>query len=87
MLNFVVKQCYQTKIGQKLVGNAKIETLKWDILGDFQTPYVNLNWIINIFDHFHFSFEEQFMRPFPIKIFFTKIGQILYVRSTIQLKY
>ena len=36
-------------IGQKLVGNAKIETLKWDILGDFQTLYVDLNWIINIF--------------------------------------
>ena len=38
-LNLAVKQCYQTGhfFGQKLGENAKIEKLKCDILGDFQT--------------------------------------------------
>ena len=35
-LKFVVKQCYQTFSGQKLVGNARIQKLKCDISGDFQ---------------------------------------------------
>ena len=37
-LKLAVKQCYQTDIkGQKLVKNAKIEWLKWDFFGHFQT--------------------------------------------------
>ena len=44
----ISKPCYQTElpdrsilIGQKLVENGKVEKLKWDILGGFQTMWWN----------------------------------------------
>ena len=37
-LKITVKQCYQT--GKKLVENVEIEKFKWDILGDFQTMWL-----------------------------------------------
>ena len=49
-LKLAVKQCYQTGqffIGQKLVENAKIEKLKCDILGDFQTLCISAPLIIS----------------------------------------
>ena len=30
-------------VGQKLVENAKIEKFKWDILGDFQTMWIQID--------------------------------------------
>ena len=34
-------------IGQKLVENAKIKKMKWDILGDFQTMWENISFKIS----------------------------------------
>ena len=49
-LHLAVKQCYQTGksfIGQKLMENAKIEKLKCDILGDFQTLWNRTGFLKN----------------------------------------